>query len=131
MTEIGTELAPIIREITQIQIAAYAGAAGDFNPIHLDEEFAKTTQFGGTIAHGMMIAGLVSELIATSHKRTWPESCKLKLRFKAPVRPGDIVTAHAKVKQIRGTELTYSVGVRNHKDEDVIIGDATVAVGVE
>ena len=128
----GNELKSITREIAQTDVGAYAEAAGDFNPIHLDEEFAGGTQFGGTIAHGMMIAAMLSELMATDFGRTWATTGKLKIRFRAPVRPGDTVTAHGQVKRVRardgGTEVTCTVGVRNQDGEDAITGDAVVTV---
>ena len=128
----GDELMPITRSIDQTDVDAYAEAAGDFNPIHIDEEFATTTQFGGTIAHGMMVATMLSELMATEFKRDWANTGKLKIRFRAPVRPGDTVTAHGQVKRIRhgegGTEITCTVGVRDQVGEAAISGDATVTI---
>ncbi len=128
----GDELKAITRQIVQSGVNAYAEAAGDFNPIHLNEEFAKTTQFEGTIAHGMMVAAMLSELMATEFKTDWAETGKLKIRFKAPVRPGSTVTAHGQVKRVRGTdngiETTCTVGVRNQDGEAAISGDATVII---
>jgi len=126
--EVGTELPTITKRIDQPNIDAYAEAAGDFNPIHLDNEFAKTTQFGGTIAHGMMVAAILSELLSNAHKLEWPRTGKLKIRFKAPVKPGETVTAYGTVKQAKGHEITYSVGIRNQDAEDVITGEATLTI---
>jgi len=128
----GSELKSITREITQTDVDAYAEAAGDYNPIHLDMEFAKTTQFGGTIAHGMLIAAMLSELMATEFKLDWANTGKLKLRFRVPARPGDTVTARGQVKRVRerdgGMEITCTIGVRNQDGENAITGDATVTI---
>lgn len=130
--QVGDELTSITRIIDQSNVGAYAEAAGDFNPIHIDEEFAKTTQFGGTIAHGMMVAAMLSELMATEFKRDWAASGLLKIRFRAPVRPGATVTAKGQVKRVRdtktGTEITCTVGVRDQDGEASITGDATVTI---
>ncbi|MCH8921435.1 MAG: MaoC family dehydratase, partial [Chloroflexi bacterium] len=52
---VGAELTPVVVELTQDKIDRYALAGGDGNPLHTDPEFAATTQFGRTIAHGMLI----------------------------------------------------------------------------
>lgn len=132
MMQVGTELRAIMRTVEQADIAAYADAAGDFNPIHLDDEFARSTQFGGTIAHGMMIASMLSELMASEFMRDWLATGSLKIRFRAPVRPGDTVTAYGSVSGVRGVEggtrITCAVGVRNQNDESAITGSATLMV---
>ena len=132
MMEVGTELRSITRMVEQVNISAYAEASGDFNPIHIDEEFARATRFGGTIAHGMMIAAMLSELMAAEFAGDWVETGQLKIRFRSPVKPGDTVTAHGKVSRIReveeGARLTCSVGIRTDKGGDAITGNATVVV---
>ena len=130
MMDVGMELRSITRLVEQDDISAYAEASGDFNPIHLDVEFAKATRFGGTIAHGMMIAAMLSELMATNFGIDWARSGQVKIRFRSPVRPGETVTAHGKVSRVReeaeGTKLTCSVGIMTDKDEEAITGNATV-----
>ena len=130
--EVGTELRSITRTVEQANIPAYAEASGDFNPIHLDEEFARTTRFGGTIAHGMMIAAMLSELMAAEFADDWTNTGQLKIRFRSPVRPGDTVTAHGEVSRVReeavGTKFACSVGIRTGKGESAITGNAMVIV---
>ena len=130
--DVGSELRSITRTIEQTNITAYAEASGDFNPIHLDEEFARTTRFGGTIAHGMMIAAMLSELMAAEFAGAWTNTGQLKIRFRSPVKPGDTVTAHGEVSRVReeaeGTKFTCSVGIRTGKGESAITGNATVVV---
>ena len=130
--EVGTELRSITRTVEQANITAYAEASGDFNPIHLDEEFARTTRFGGTIAHGMMIAAMLSELMAAEFADDWTNTGQLKIRFRSPVRPGDTVTAHGEVSRVReeavGTKFACSVGIRTGKGESSITGNAVVIV---
>ena len=119
MMNVGTELRSITRLVEQGDISAYAEASGDFNPIHIDEEFARGTRFGGTIAHGMMIAAMLSELMAAEFASDWTNTGQLKIRFRSPVKPGDTVTAHGEVSRVRevaeGTRITCSVGIRTDK----------------
>ena len=128
----GSPLPALERVVTQGQIERYAAASGDFNPIHVDPEFAAGSQFGGTIAHGMLIAASVSEMMTVAFKEDWLERGRLKIRFRAPVYPGDTVTAFGRVEGIRernGTrEVTCSVGARKQNGEAAITGAATVTV---
>ena len=126
----GDALPTIEREIDQARIALYAEASGDFNPIHVDREYAAGTQFGSTIAHGMMVAAVVSEAMATAFGRLWAEDGRMKLRFRAPVYPGDTVTTFGEVKRVSNdggaTETVCSVGVRRQTGEISITGETTV-----
>ena len=61
MSDAPETLQPVERRITQEQLVRYADASGDHNPLHLDEEFARGTPYGRTIAHGMLVLALVSE----------------------------------------------------------------------
>ena len=128
----GEPLPTVDKEVTQEQIEAYAEASGDFNPIHVDHEFAAGSHFGGTVAHGMMVAAFVSEMMTEAFGTDWLRSGKLKLRSRAPVLPGDTVTASGAVKPAREsagvTEVACSVGVRRQNDEAAITGDAAVTV---
>ena len=78
----------------------------------------------------MMVAAIVSEAMAIAFGRLWAEGGRMRLRFKAPVYPGDTVTAFGEVKRIddRGgvSEIVCSVGVRRQTGEVAITGDATV-----
>ena len=129
----GDSLGSVKKQITQDTISEYAVASGDMNPIHVDQEFAARSQFGGTIAHGMMIAASVSEMMSAEFGMDWLESGRLKLRFRAPVYPGSGITAYGQVKRVRdtdgGSEIVCSVGVRGESGEDAVTGEATVKTG--
>ncbi len=132
--QIGDALSTVEKLVTQDRIESYAEASGDFNPIHVDHDFAAKSQFGGTIAHGMMIAASISEMMTVAFQRDWLESGRLKLRFRAPIYPGDEITAFGQVTRIRERddtrEVTCSVGVRKQNGEAAITGDATVTIPV-
>ncbi len=88
------------KTITDADIVMFAGVTGDTNPVHLDEDYAASTRFGGRIAHGMLTAGLISAVLGT--KLPGPGAIYLSqtLRFKAPVRIGDTVVARATVQDV-------------------------------
>ena len=90
----------LAKTITDADIVLFAGVSCDTNPVHLDDEYAAGSRFGGRIAHGMLSAGLISAAIA--NRLPGPGTIYLgqSLRFLAPVRPGDTVTATVTVKEI-------------------------------
>ena len=132
---IGDQLPRVERLIDQDQVERYAKASGDFNPVHIDHEFAKRSQFGRTIAHGMLIAASISEVMTTAFKMDWLCSGRMRLRFKAPVYPGDTIVAQGEIKDIRERagkrEAICSVDVRKNDGELVISGEATVSVPLD
>lgn len=119
-------LPSVERHITQERLIEYADASGDHNPLHLDEEFARGTPYGRTIAHGMLVLALVSELMTRSFGRVWLSGGRLKTRFRAPVFPGDTVRAAGALKASDGGAATYEVTVTNQNGESVITGEASV-----
>ncbi len=96
--EIGAEI-PEMKSgpIHHMDLVRYAGASGDFNPIHTDPEFAKQVGLGGTIAHGMYVMALLGRL-ATN----WVHPAQLKsfaVKFKGMTRPGQTITCKGVVKK--------------------------------
>jgi acyl dehydratase len=129
----GASLPEIKRVITQQKINQYAEASRDFNPIHIDEEFARKTPLGGTIAHGMLVLAYISQVMTAAFGRHWLSGGRLNVRFKAPARPGDTITAGGRISRVeKGAGQTLArceVFCRNQNGEAVIIGEATVRVG--
>jgi 3-hydroxybutyryl-CoA dehydratase len=127
---VGDSLTGFEREITQDRVDAYAEASGDHNPIHLDESYASTTQFGTRIAHGMLSLALVTEMLATEFPSTWHSGGKLKVRFSAPVFPGETVVTYGEITAIDETEdglsATYTIGCKKPDGTDAVVGRATV-----
>ncbi len=122
------EKATFSKTITEGDVYAYAGIVGDFNPVHIDEEVAKTTRFKTRVAHGMLGAGLISTVLGT--KLPGPGTIYLgqELSFRAPVFFGDTLIAELVVTEKRDDKkiMKLSTVVRNQKGEEVIIGTATV-----
>ncbi|HEX9929488.1 MAG TPA: MaoC family dehydratase, partial [Pyrinomonadaceae bacterium] len=89
------------KQITDSVVRAFAELSGDYNPIHIDEEFAKTTRFGQRIAHGMISGALISAVLGYEFKERKIVYLSQTLKFVAPVFIDDTVTATATVADIR------------------------------
>ena len=130
----GDDLPTVEKLITQDQIERYAEASGDFNPVHVDHEFAAASQFGGTIAHGMLVAASISEMMTMAFGENWLVRGSLKVRFKAPVYPSEHISTFGRVKSIRERakmrEITCAVGVSKSDGEAAVSGEATVGIPV-
>jgi 3-hydroxybutyryl-CoA dehydratase len=118
------------KTITEADIGLFAGISGDINALHLNEEYAATTPFNGRIAHGILTTGLISATIANNLPGPGTIYLEQKVRFLAPVRAGDTVTATVTVKEViaeRGQVILETVCRVGGKD--VIAGEAKVKVG--
>ena len=120
--------ASMAKTVTEYDIYTYAGVTGDFNPVHIDAEFAKTTMFQGRIAHGMLSAGFISAVLGTALPGKNTIYLGQELQFKAPVRIGDTVTATVEVlEKIEGkNRLILRTTVTNQAGVLVTDGKATV-----
>ncbi|MHA6691383.1 MaoC family dehydratase [Devosia sp. A449] len=92
--------ASLSKTVTVADIEMFATAVGDFNPIHMDEEWAKQTRFGGRIAHGMLTGGIVSSVLGTRLPGPGNVYIKQTLEFRAPVRPGATVEAEVRITKL-------------------------------
>lgn len=121
--------AQFAKTITEADVMMFAGITGDFNPVHIDAVAAAKTRFGGRIAHGMLSAGLISATIA--NKLPGPGSIYLgqTLKFTAPVRIGDTVTANVEIAELMSkNRVKLRTTCTNQNGETVIDGEATVMV---
>jgi acyl dehydratase len=129
--KVGDELPPLVKgPIQQIQLTRYAGASGDFNPIHQDDEFARAAGMGGVFAHGMLSMGFVAQAVTD-----WAGAGavrKLGVRFAGLVRLKDTVTCRGRVlatSRQAGTGLVdLEIWAENQRGEKVVTGKATVAL---
>ncbi len=126
------ELIPIKKSITLDLIKDYAEASGDFNPIHIDKEFGLKSQFKNNIAHGMMIASSISELMYKNFGENWSKNGKMKIKFKLPIFPNDEITTEGTIKKTEevseGTLIKCNITVKNHHDQIAISGETTVTI---
>jgi 3-hydroxybutyryl-CoA dehydratase len=92
--------APFSKTITEADIVLFTAASGDNNAVHINEEFAATTRFGGRIAHGFLTASVISAAVANRLPGPGPIYLGQHLNFRAPVRPGQTVHACVTVSAI-------------------------------
>lgn len=96
----GQHLEPLTKKpITKVQLVKYAGASGDFNPLHTDDEFAQKIGMDGVIAHGMLVMGFLGEYIMELAGDK-AEPSRFRMRFGAVTKPGDQITCSATVERV-------------------------------
>ncbi|MBN2469493.1 MAG: MaoC family dehydratase [Anaerolineae bacterium] len=125
MLEVGMT-ASRTRMITGHEVALFAEATGDENPLHLDETYAAGTQFGRPIAHGMLVASLISAVLANDLPGPGALYASQTLRFPAPVYLGETVTAAVEVIKVRSRTVTLSTTCTKADGTVVIEGEAVV-----
>lgn len=104
-SRVGGDLLPVLtRHVDQAAIDAYAEASGDFNPIHVDPDYASTGPFGRTIAHGLMTLAYVAEMLNDWSGGAFDETGEIDVAFVAPVFAGDTVEVTGMVQEtvVRG-----------------------------
>lgn len=128
----GDRLPGLKKYITQERINLYAEASKDFNPVHIDTEYAKKTPLGSTIAHGMLSLSYISEMMTTIFERYWLQGGSIDVRFKTPARPGDTVTVSGNIKKIDNHEdrtvFRCEVLCINQNDETIVTGETEVRI---
>jgi len=118
------------RHVTDELIRKFAEVSGDYNPIHLDDEFAATTRFGRRIAHGMLSGAFISAVLGYELEDRKIVYLSQTLKFTAPVFIGDTVTATATVTNIREDKpiVTLETVCTNQNGETLVKGEAAVIV---
>ena len=113
-----------MKTVTEADIVIFAGVSGDFNPVHMCEEYANKTLFGSRIAHGVIAMGLISAAMAKLPGLSILLS--LSARFLKPVRIGDTITAITEVIRTREDKgiVTLKNTCVNQKGETVVEGEA-------
>jgi 3-hydroxybutyryl-CoA dehydratase len=117
------------RTVTESDIVLFAGVSGDMNPVHLDAEYAEKTVFKGRIAHGMLSAAFISTVLGTKLPGPGTVYLAQSLKFKAPVRIGDTVTATCEVVALDGEKKRATLRtVCTVAGKPVVEGEALVMV---
>ncbi|MCL2203486.1 MAG: MaoC family dehydratase [Defluviitaleaceae bacterium] len=116
------------RQITEEDTRAFAELCGDKNPVHLDEEYAKGTVFKGPVVHGIHTASLISTVLGMHLPGPGSIYAKQDLKFLAPVRFGDTLTATCTVKEkIEGkNRVILDCKITNQGGTDVVVGEAMI-----
>jgi 3-hydroxybutyryl-CoA dehydratase len=122
------ERASFTKTVTEADVTTFAGLIGDFNPIHVDAEYARKSRFGGRVAHGMFTAGLISAVLG--NKLPGPGSIYLsqQIEFLAPVYIGDTITATVEVTSWRPDKriITFKTDCYNQEEKQVVTGKAVL-----
>jgi acyl dehydratase len=118
-------LTRVSRLIDRPAIQRYAVISDDFNPIHIDPEFAAGTSMGGIIAHGMLSLALVWQSLRATYGPNAQAGARLTVRFTRPVRENDTVSAYGRLRA--GEVGIYDVFVENQRSEAVIKGTLALA----
>ncbi|HEY3185522.1 MAG TPA: MaoC/PaaZ C-terminal domain-containing protein [Gaiellaceae bacterium] len=132
--EVGTETETDSRTVTEADVVAFAGLSGDYNPLHVDAEFARTTPFGERIAHGLLGLAIASGLVSRTGaiEGTTLAFLATEWRFTAPIKLGDTITVRSRVADKRESSkpdrgvVTFAVQVVNQRSEVVQEGTQTL-----
>lgn len=119
----------LTRTFTDTDLRNFSGVSGDTNPMHLSEDFAKHTPFGGTIVHGMLTASLISAVIGTKMPGPGCIYMSQTLKFLAPVRVGDTVYAVVTVKELMPEKKRTLLETKCYVGETLVVdGEALIKV---
>jgi 3-hydroxybutyryl-CoA dehydratase len=122
--------ASFTKTVTESDVTTFAGLIGDFNPIHVDAEYARKSRFGQRVAHGIFTAGLISAVLG--NKLPGPGAIYLsqQIEFLAPVFIGDTITASVEVSAWRPEKriITLKTDAYNQADKQVVTGKAVLLV---
>ena len=120
--------ASFTKTVTETDVVLFGGISGDLNPAHFNEEYAKDTFFKGRIAHGMLCASFISTVLGMHLPGPGSIYLKQDLKFLAPVRFNDTVTAVCTVKEMikEKNRVIFECKVVNQDGVDVISGEAVI-----
>lgn len=118
------------REVTDEIVRKFAELSGDFNPLHLDDEFATKTRFGRRIAHGMLSGAFISAVLGYEFSERKIVYLSQTLRFVAPVFIGDRVTTTGTVTNIRTDKpvVTLETICTNQEGKTLVTGEAAIMI---
>ena len=118
--------------ISEKMVRDYAEVSGDFNPIHLDENYAKKTEFKNKIVHGMLLISNITEIMFKNFGNSWNKNGTLKIKFRNPLPVNSNLETNLKIKKFDnnkdGTLYTCEVMCNDHDDNILISGIASVLV---
>jgi 3-hydroxybutyryl-CoA dehydratase len=121
--------ASFAKTVTEADILLFAGVSGDTNPVHINEEAAAASIFKGRVAHGMLSAALISTVLGTRLPGPGTIYMSQNLKFRAPVRPGQTVTATATVTALNPEKKRATLAtICTVEGKPVIEGEAVVQV---
>jgi 3-hydroxybutyryl-CoA dehydratase len=115
--------------VSEQDVIDFARVSGDHNPLHMDEAYAKTTQFGGRIAHGALSASYISAVLGNDLPGPGAVFLELNLKFVRPVRIGDTVTSTAEVIEMVERGYRVKLAVKGEVNGKIVMrGEAVIMV---
>ena len=122
------DTASFTKTISESDIYQFAGITGDFNPVHVNAEYAKNSMFNERIAHGILTVGFISAVLGTKLPGQDTIYLSQNASFKGPVKIGDTVTAHVEVIEKKDSKniIILKTTVTNQLDQVVVDGEAVV-----
>jgi acyl dehydratase len=116
------------REITTRDIEIFTEMTGDRNPLHYDEELARRSRFGGIIVQGGVTSGLVNAVLAEDLPGPGCVFLHTEWDYKAPVRPGDVITAEVRVLEVREDKPVSTLATTITNQDGVVVLDGTAVL---
>ena len=123
------DAAEFTKTISECDIYLFAGVTGDLNPAHINESYAQNTFFKTRIAHGMLLAGFISAVIGMKLPGPGAIYVRQELKFLAPARIGDTITARVEVtqKQSEKNRITLRTTCTNQENTLIMDGEANIS----
>ena len=125
---VGAEIPSLVKQPTTQQLVMWAGASGDYNPIHYDKDFALSRGLPGVVVHGQLSTAFLCQMLSDWYG---PKGSlkKLNVSYKGLNFPGDTLTCHGVVKEKTGDNLiTLDVWVENQRGDKTVAGTANVSL---
>lgn len=116
------------REVTERDIELFTALTGDRNPVHYDEDLAGRSRFGGIVVQGGVTSGLLNALVAEQLPGPGSVFLHVDWSFKAPVRPGDVITAEARVLEMREDKPVCTLATSITNQAGIVVLDGTAVV---
>lgn len=110
------------------RIETFARLSGDRNPVHFDDAFARSIGFDGRIAHGAVTASLLSAVLGMDLPGPGSVFLEQRVRFLAPVRPGDTITATLEVTKVRADKPIITLAATVARQDSVTVADGELVV---
>ena len=122
--------AEVVHTVTEKDIQVFGDLSGDYNPLHFNEDWAKTTMFRGRIAHGILTAAFISTAIGMHLPGPGTIYMSQSMRFLGPVRIGDTITARVEVVMLNDEKerITLKTTCTNQEGKVVMDGEALVTL---
>jgi acyl dehydratase len=122
---VGTEIPSLVKHPTTQQLVMWAGASGDYNPIHYDKDFALSRGLTGVVMHGQLGTAFLCQMLSDWYGAKGSLK-KINVSYKSFSYPGDTLACRGTVKEVVDNTVTLDIWVENQKGEKTVTGTAIV-----